>query len=171
MQIKYKTFTMTLEELPLDVGYASEKVKLLGIDNKEYILGGHNGKTQLFITTSKLEEDFLQELKEIQELLPQGGEYEVTASLIVPNPSYTNPNLSKIDFYIDAKEEFGDFYSVRLKGEPYNNQFTKALILVSKDGAIFYDEFLSDLENKFNLETLYRKIVAAQTCYTGKGCH
>lgn len=171
MQIKYKTFTMTLEELPLDVGYASEKVKLLGIDNRESILGGQNGKTQLFITSPKLDEEFLEELLEIGELLPQGGEYEVSASLIVPNQTYINPQIKNINFYVDLQEEFGDFYSVRLKGEPYHGAFTKAIILVSKDGAIFYDEFVPYLEKKFNLETLYRKIVAAQICYTGKGCH
>ena len=34
-----------------------------------------------------------------------------------------------------------------------------------------YDEFVKELSEKFNLSTLLRKIFAAQTCYTGKGCH
>lgn len=162
---------MNLEEQPLDIGYASEKVALVDAEKKEAFIGGHNGKTQLFITTPFIDAAFTQELKALQEILPKGGLYEVTAALIVANDRHTNPALEGIDFYIDEGEEFGDFYGVRLRGEPYGGEFTKALILVSKDGAIYYDEFLGDLADRFNLDTLYRKIAAAQLCYTGKGCH
>lgn len=162
---------MHLEEMPLDIGYASEKVLVTTSDTQEYILGGQNGKTQLIITTPYIDDNFIQELKEIDEILPIGGDYEVTASLVVANKKQTIPEFEKINFFIDTNEELGDFYGVRLKGEPYENELTKAAILISKDGAIFYDDFLEDLDDKFNIETLYRKIAAAQECYTGKGCH
>lgn len=171
MQIKLKTFTMHLEDMPLDIGYASEKITLTSVDGTESILGGQNGKTQLIITTPTLDDAFLEELKTINDLLPQGGDYEVTASLVVANNKHDVPLLDKFNFYIDTKEELGDFYGVRLKGEPYNDELTKAIILISKDGAIFYDDFASNIEDKFNIDTLYRKIAAAQICYTGKGCH
>lgn len=171
MQVQSNTSIMHLEDLPLDVGYASEEVTLKNIDNKHQTLGGHNGKTQLIITTPKIDDGFLEELKSINSSLPQGGEYEVTASLVVANDSHINPELENIKFFVDEQDEFGDFYGVRLKGEPYDKELTKALILISKDGAIFYDEFTPNLEDKFNLETLDRKILAAQVCYTGKGCH
>ncbi|MFA6139062.1 MAG: hypothetical protein WC667_13390 [Sulfurimonas sp.] len=171
MQIKFKTFTMNLEDMPLDVGYASEAVQLKGIDNMLHTLGGHNGKTQLFITTPFIDKEFLEELSLINEMLPHGGAYEVNTALVVANALHENPNLEKIDFFIDSENEFGDFYGTRLEGEPYNSELTKSLILVSKDGAIFHDEFMKDLSDKFNLDTLLRKITAAQICYTGKGCH
>lgn len=171
MRITFKTFTMRLEELPLDVGYACEKVKLKDIHGNQHIIGGQNGNTQLIITTPFIDEAFLEELSEINNNLPQGGDYKVTASLVVANDSHINPNLEKINFLIDSDEEFGDFYATRLKGVPYNAEFTKALILISKDGAIFYDEFVKDIENKFKIDTLLRKIAAAQICYTGTGCH
>jgi thiol peroxidase len=162
---------MSLEDTPLDVGYASDKVTISDTNGADFVIGGQNGKTQVFITSPIIDEAFIQELQKLQDILPKGGEHEVTAALIVPNKNHSNPKLENINFYIDSKEEFGDFYSVRLKGEPYNNEFTKAVIVISKDGAIFYDEFLDDLEKEFNQDTLYRKIFAAQTCYTGKGCH
>ncbi len=171
MQITYKTSTMHLEDLPLDIGYACEEVKLKDTENNTHIVGGQNGKTQLIITTPFIDDVFIKELTEINDILPKGGEYEVTAALIVANDLHKNPNLEKIDFLIDADQELGDFYGTRLKGEPYNNEFTKALILVSKDGAIFHDEFTKDIDDKFNIDTLLRKIMAAQVCYTGKGCH
>lgn len=162
---------MHLEDLPLDVGYASEKVTLKDVNTEDYVLGGHNGKTQLIITTPTIDESLIEELKNIDISLPQDDEHEVTASLIVANNSHINPELKHIKFLVDTKGEFGDFYGVRLKGGSYDNEFTKALILISKDGAIFYDQFCKDLTDTFNIDTLSRKILAAQVCYTGKGCH
>jgi thiol peroxidase len=162
---------MKLEDLPLDVGYASERVTLLDEEKNPHAVGGQNGQTQLFITTPFIDEAFLGELAQINKLLPHGGDFVVTATLIVANDAHKNPHLEKIAFLMDAEGEFGDFYGVRLLGEPYDFELTKALILISKDGAIFYDEFVQDLSDSFNLDTLLRKITAAQICYTGKGCH
>ena len=162
---------MRLEDMPLDIGYASEEVTLRGSDGKNHLLGGHNGKTQLIITAPFIDDAFVRELQEIDAMLPRGGEYEVSAALVVANDSHENPQLENFDFFIDSEEEFGDLYGVRLAGEPCAGELTKAAILISKDGAIFYDEFPANLHDRFNTDTLLRKIAAAQTCYTGKGCH
>ena len=171
MQIEYKTSTMHLEDMPLDIGYASEKVTLEDEGGNDTELGGHNGKTQLIISASFIDDDLIDELKKIDADLPKGGEYEVTAHLVVANDKHTDPQLENIKFLIDTKEEFSDFYGTKLSGGTHDSELTKAIILISKDGAIFYDEFKNNLEDKFNTDTLARKILAAQTCYTGKGCH
>ncbi len=171
MQVHLNTSTMRLEDFPMDVGYASEKVTLTDSEGKVHTIGGQNGKTQLIISTPFIDDAFIDELKELSEQLPKGGDYEVTAALVVANDTHTPPELGGIDFFVDSQEEYGDFYGVRLVGEPYGGELTKAAILVSKDGAIFYDDFVENLENRFNTDTLLRKIMAAQTCYTGKGCH
>ncbi|WP_156922647.1 hypothetical protein [Lebetimonas sp. JH292] len=44
---------------------------------------------------------------------------------------------------------------------------TKALILISKDGAIYYDP--DDVYQKFNLEKLKRKIISSKEIYNNKG--
>jgi peroxiredoxin len=171
MQIELDKSVMHLEEMPLDVGYASEKVTLINSEGQTCVIGGQNGKTQLIITAPFIDDDLRNELNAINGMLPQGGEHVVTAALVVANSSHTNPELGKFNFYIDSNNEFGDFYGVRLAGEPCGGELTKALILVSKDGAIFYDEFAKNLHDNFDTDTLLRKISAAQTCYTGQGCH
>ena len=163
---------MRLEEMPLDIGYASEVISVTDKESKkETTLGGQNGKTQILISVPFIDESVKEELKSIDKDLPSGGEYEVTASLILTKEPEDDLGLEKIKVYLDDKEEFADFYGTKLSGEPFENGLTKALILISKDGAIFYDDFVEDLGEKFNQETLARKIYAAQTCYTGKGCH
>ncbi len=171
MQVRSNTSTMRLEDFPLDVGYASEHVTLTDSEGNAHTLGGQNGKTQLIISTPFIDKALIDELKELDAMLPKGGDYEVTAALVVANDTHERPALEGIDFFIDSEGEYGDFYGVRLVGEPYGGELTKAAILVSKDGAIFYDDFVENLENRFNTDTLLRKIMAAQTCYTGKGCH
>lgn len=171
MQIEYKTSTMRLEDMPLDIGYASEKVILKDKDGHNIEIGGHNGKTQLIISASFIDDNLIDELKRIDTDMPRGGEYEVTAYLVVANDDHIDPKLENIKFLVDSEDEFSDYYGTKLSGAPYENELTKAVILISKDGAIFYDEFKNNLEDKFNTDTLARKILAAQTCYTGKGCH
>jgi len=162
---------MHLEDMPLDIGYASEKVILSDSNGKECSIGGHTGKTQLIVTTPSIDETFLNQVKRISEIIPTSGEHEVVASLIVANDSHKAVELDKFDFLIDVNEEFADMYGVRLKGEPFDGELTKAVILISKDGAIYYDQFCDDLNHELNTDILYRKILSAQLCYTGKGCH
>lgn len=169
MQITLDTYTMHLEEMPLDIGYASEQVVVNDISGKEYSIGGHNGKTQLIISTPLIDDDFIDELKSVENILETDS--DMTASVIVANDIHSSPKFEKLNFYIDKNAEFADMYGMRLIGEPYNHELTKAIILISKDGAIFYDDIPLNLKDKFNIELLYRKIAAAQTCYTGKGCH
>jgi len=171
LQIQLNTYIMHLEDEPLDIGYASEKVSVKESSGKEKILGGQDGKTQVIITTPFIDEKFKEELSELQKILPKGGEHEVTTSLIVANDEHTDPLIEDIAFYVDNSGEFGDWYGVRLADGPCENELTKAIFIISKDGALFYDEFVTNLHESFNLERLFRKINAAQICYTGKGCH
>jgi len=171
MQILCNTSTMHLDDMPLDIGYASEEVSLKDKQGKAHQLGGHTGKTQLIITLPYIDDSFKQELEDIAKDLSKGGVHEVDASIIVANDKHDSPQIEGFDFYIDEEEEFADYYGVKLRGQPYEGELTKAIILISKDGAIFYDEFSPDINKGFNTATLARKVLAAQECYTGKGCH
>ena len=171
MHIQYNTSTMRLNDMPLDIGYASERVSVKDISGKEQTLGGQNGKTQLIITLPFINDTCEDELRDIAKDLPKGGDHEVVPSIIVAHSQHKTPDIKGFDFYIDEDEEFADYYGVKLEGDPCNGELTKALILISKDGAIFYDEFVKDINDSFNTATLGRKILAAQECYTGKGCH
>ncbi len=171
MQIRLNTSTMRLEELPLDVGYASEKVTLKDTKGATHVIGGQNGKTQLIITAPFIDDNFVSELNAIGDSLPSGGEHEVVASLVMAGEVHKDPELKRFQYLLDSEGEFADWYGVRLSGAPCEGELTKALFIISKDGALFYDEFAPDLHDAFNAETAIRKIYAAQECYTGKGCH
>ena len=164
---------MRLEDLPLDIGYASEKVTLKTKNGESRHIGGQNGKTQLIITVPFIDDALISELQTIDKALPSGGEdqFEVTGTLIVADSELEDPGLEKIEMLIDSDAEFADWYGVRLSGDPLDGALTKALFVISKDGAMFYDEFTKNLHDPFNAETAVRKIYAAQECYTGKGCH
>ncbi len=171
MQIVLNTTVMHLEEPPLDVGYASQKVRLFCSNGVLREAGGQNGKTQLLITAAFVDAAFMEELERIAESLPKGGDYPLEAALIVAHVSHELPNIEGFEVLIDGEGEFGDWYGVRIKDGPCANELAKTLFVISKDGAIFYEEIPSNLLESFNLDTLTRKIYAAQTCYTGKGCH
>lgn len=162
---------MHLEDIPLDIGYASEQVTLTKEDGQSCNVAGQNGKTQLIITVPFINDPLITELKEISRSIPKEEEHEVTVSLIVAKEGHQNPGVEGFDFLIDSKGEFGDWYGLRLADGPLEGELTKAVTLISKDGALFYDEFPTDLDEPFKHDTLLRKIAAAQTCYTGKGCH
>lgn len=175
MKVTFNNNTMQLEETPLDIGYASDEVCVTNEEEKEFKIAGHTGFTQLIITAPFIDDSFNEELKEIAKMVEEAKnnnqEHKIQASLIVANNKHQNPNIKEIDFYIDSKKEFGDWYGLRLKGTPLEDEFTKSLMVVSKEGTIFYDDFVKDILDPFNKENLYRKIVASQLCYTGEGCH
>lgn len=171
MQVYSKSSVMHLESLPVDIGYASDKVTLSTSEGKEIVIGGQNGLTQLIMSAPHVDDELIHELELLDKALPTKGDNGVEIFFVLSKGTKEIPEVGRIQFLIDTQEEYADFYSTRLVGAPYDGMLTKALIVISKDGALFYDEFLEDLDKPFNKETLERKILAAQLCYTGKGCH
>ena len=68
-------------------------------------------------------------------------------------------------------DEFGPMYGTKIVQGDLENKLAKALFLISKDGAIFYLEFLKNLEENFDLERLRVELNKAYITYTGVGCH
>jgi len=167
LQITYNTSILHLEDMPLDIGYASEKVDLKNASGENFRIGGQNGSTQLLISAPFIDEMLITQLKEIDTLLSLNALGGITKALIVANDTHTLPSLEEWISGYDVDEAFGDYYGVRLN----NKELAKSLFILSKDGAIFYHEILSDLNETFNVDKALAKIVAANSCYTGKGCH
>lgn len=171
MQINYNTSTLYLEDMPLDVGYASEKVSLKNHKDETFTIGGQNGFTQLILSTPFIDNGFLVQLEEIDTLLSLNALQGISKALVVANSKHTNPQMEGWQFGIDTDEEFGDYYGMRIAKGKLGGEFAKGLFIVSKDGALFYNEILNDLNESFSLEKALPKIAAAMNCYTGKGCH
>ncbi|MFA6396870.1 MAG: hypothetical protein WCW84_12970, partial [Sulfurimonas sp.] len=163
----YNTSTLYLEDMPLDVGYASEKVSLKNHKDETFTIGGQNGFTQLLISAPFIDEALISQLTEIDTLLSLNALGGITKALIVANDKHELPILEEWLSGYDYDEAYGDYYGVRLS----NKELAKTLVIVSKDGAVFYHEILSDLNAPFSLEKALPKIAAAINCYTGKGCH
>lgn len=170
MHITYKEHSLSLEDLPLDVGYASECVTCSKQTSEDITVGGHVANTtQLFITSPIVDSAFLNELKSLQQFVAPLE--HINAYYITDLDDFNTPTLEGFEVLIDKDGEFGDMYGTRLIDSPLRSQLTKSVIVVSKDGAIFYDEFLATLNAAFNQDVLCTKILAAQNCYTGQGCH
>ncbi|MDP3587141.1 MAG: hypothetical protein Q8R58_03740 [Sulfuricurvum sp.] len=167
MQIVYNTSTLYLEDMPLDVGYASEKVSLKNHKDETFTIGGQNGFTQLIFSTPFINDVLLAQLEEIDTLLGLNALQGITKALVVANGQHELPTLEEWLSGYDHDEAYGDYYGVRLS----NKELAKSLFIISKDGAIFYHEILSDLNAPFSIDKALAKIVAANSCYTGKGCH
>ena len=167
MQITYNTSTLLLEDMPLDVGYASEKVVLKNSAGEVFSIGGQNGATQLIITAPFIDDPLITQLQEIDMLLSLNALGGITKALIVANDKHEIPALEEWLGGYDVNEAYGDYYGVRLS----NKELTKSLFIISKDGAVFYHEILADLNAPFSIDKALAKIVAANSCYTGKGCH
>jgi peroxiredoxin len=167
LQIKFNTSTLSLEDLPLDIGYASEKVNLKNHVGEVFTLGGQNGGTQLLISAPFVDESLLEQISQLDTLLSLNALGGITKALIFANSKHSMPNLEEWLVGYDYDEAYGDYYGVRLN----NKELAKTLFILSKDGAVFYHEILDDLNALFSLDKTLSKIVAANSCYTGKGCH
>lgn len=171
MLIRYNTHTLTLDDMPLDIGYASEKVDLKNGAGELFRIGGQNGGTQLLISLPFIDKSLMGQLRELDSLLYINALGGITKALIVATEKCDMPVMEEWLTGYDYDETFGDYYGVRLSEGELGGEFAKALFVISKDGAVFYNEVLSDLNEPFSLDKVLLKIAAAQSCYTGKGCH
>lgn len=158
---------LSLEDMPLDVGYASEKVNLKNHAGEVFNIGGQNGFTQILISAPFIDESLLAQISELDTLLSLNALGGISKALIVANVHHIMPHFDEWLVGYDYDESYGDYYGIRLS----NKELAKALFIISKDGAVFYHDILDDLNAPFNLDKALSKIVAANSCYTGKGCH
>lgn len=167
MQITYHTSTLQLEDMPLDIGYASEKVSLKNRSGETFTVGGQNGATQLLISAPFIDDLLITQLHELSTFFSLNALGGITKALIVATDKQELPSLEEWLSGYDYDEAYGDYYGLRLS----NKELAKSLFIISKDGAVFYHEILADIDTPFSIDKALSKIVAAQSCYTGKGCH
>jgi hypothetical protein len=167
LYIRYNTSVVELEDMPIDIGYASERVELKNSSDESFSIGGQNGFTQLIISTPFIEKSLLDQLVEFDSLLTINALNGMTKALVVADKIELSPIMEEWLIGYDYDEAFGDYYGVRLS----NKKLAKSLFIISKDGALFYHEILDDVNAPFSIDKALVKIAAANNCYTGKGCH
>lgn len=171
MQIQFNTYTMRLEEEPLDIGYASEKVAVTDEKGLSRPVGGQDGSTQLIVSAPFIDAAFNHELKKLSDVIAMSPLIEASATLIVANDQHDTEGTEGFACCIDTEKEFGDWYGVRIKDGPLEGELAKALFVITRDGSLYYDEIVPNLHTSFDVDKALSKIAAAQECYTGKGCH
>jgi len=169
MQVSLDTHTMRLEDMPLDEGYASEKIRAKDILGEEVEFGGQNGKTQIIISAPFLDKNNFNEFNTIFE--DKDLEMQDVEKFFIVSSKEDVKIASTMPLIVDENEMFGDEFGVRISDAPFKGKLTKSLFIISKDGAIFYEEVPTDLNTSFEVEKIYQKTMAALACYTGKGCH
>lgn len=171
MNIEYKSETLEIEDL-IELGYEAERVEVKNLKNEVLEIGGYKKVTELFISLPFLSEENLTEIKEYDEDLKEIKDM-VNAYLIVDEKFDTKKltSLSSFEVVIDYKKEFGDMYGLEILNGSLEGKLTKSLIIVSKDGTLFYEDIAKNVEDNFNIDTFLYKMNVALNCYTGKGCH
>ena len=69
----------------MDIGYASEKVKLYDEKGHSHMIAGQNGKTQLIISAPFINKTFKDELQKIDELLSGEVNENLECHLVMAN--------------------------------------------------------------------------------------
>ncbi|MCH9814105.1 MAG: hypothetical protein K0U47_09210, partial [Epsilonproteobacteria bacterium] len=133
MQVTLNAQTMMLEDIPLDEGYASEKVTAKDMRGKEITFGGQNGKTQIIISAPYLDEENFNEFDQLMKHEDLAIE-DVQKYFILSSKADLKSDCD-LPLLIDEEEHFGDEFGVRISEAPLKGKLTKALFIVSKDGA------------------------------------
>lgn len=169
MQINMQNVPLTLEDIPLDEGYASEKVEATDIGGAKVIFGGQTGKTQIVFSAPYLDQTNLQEFEAI--FNDKDFDQEQIEKYLIVATKEDIKVATDLPLLIDSDEAFGDYYGVRISDTALEGKLAKTLFVISKDGAIFYEEIPNEQTAAFDTQKLYQKTLAALNCYTGKGCH
>lgn len=174
-KIKYKNETLKLCEDFIDIGYMAENYEAADIDGKTVeIRRSHPDKSMsLFISFPALE-DFEPEILKIDKFL-SNLQVAVNCYLVFAKSNDLTAELAKkltkLIPVFDTEDEFGPMYGTKLESGSLEGELTKALFLISKDGAVFYLQMPEDLEKEIDLDRLQVELNKAYVSYTGVGCH
>lgn len=170
--VTYKGKELKLVEDIMDVGYMAESFDAKDINANEVHISRSDEKRgmSLFVSAPFCDAD----LSALDELLSH-IEVDINCYFIFEklngDVKEFAKGLKKFEVLEDAEDEFGEMYGVKITSDEFKGILAKALFLISKDGAVFYIDFLKDLEDSFNLERLRAELNRAYVTYTGVGCH
>lgn len=170
--ILYKNKSYELIDDFIDVGYMAENFVAKDFEDNEVKVQRSNPEKSMSIFVSAPFGD--ESLLQLDELLSH-IEVDLKCYFVFEKKDESlvafHKSLKKFQIVFDAFDEFGPMYGTKIVQGDLENRLAKALFLVSKDGAVFYLEFLKNLEENFDLERLRIELNKAYITYTGVGCH
>lgn len=170
MKLTYKTIPFALEDDILDVGYAAEKVEVMTKDDKKVLIGGHQNRIQIIVSSPFADETLYNELESLVAGMNEMAAGRIDGYLITAQPQ----DGWKEGFFahvVDFDEAYGDYYGVRIGDGELKGELTKCLAIVAEDGTLMYMDVPVGIEEPFNVERFVRNINTAMSCCDKKGCH
>ena len=174
--ITFKDEKYELCEDFIDIGYMAENFEIADINGKiKEIKRSHSdGSMSLFISFPDTSDNFSKEILKIDQFMSK-IQVPIKCYFIFNEKSENTVvfknRLKKFEMVFDIEEEFGNMYGAKIISGSMKDKLTKALFLISKDGAVFFLDMPTDLEKEFDLERLQVELNKAYITYTGSGCH
>ncbi|MGE4457380.1 MAG: hypothetical protein AB7E13_10610 [Arcobacteraceae bacterium] len=171
MRIKYKDEALELIDEFVEVGYKSERVKILSKTNENITIGGYNNTKKVVLIISMPDIDGINTQIQKLDTYLKNIVVDIDCFLVMSNEKVFDLSLSKLIPVCDKYKEFGTMYGTLIVDGSLENELCKALFIIGKDGAIYYENTLENLSDEFDLERLSIELNRAFGSYTGKGCH
>ena len=160
----------------IDIGYMAENFEVSDVngEKKEIKRSHSDGAMSLFISFPDASDDFSKEILKIDQFM-SNIQVPIQCYFIfnekLDNTTVFKNRLKKFAMVFDTEDEFGNMYGTKIVSGNLKDKLTKALFLISKDGAVFFLDIPSNLEKEFDLERLQVELNKAYVTYTGVGCH
>jgi len=176
-EIIYKDNICDLTDDFIDIGYMAEDIEVSDLNGqiKQIKRSHENGAMTLYVSFPDTSDNFIKEMFKLDEFMSH-IQVEIYCYFIFnkldENEIILKNRLKKFQVVIDNQDDFGNMYGTKIINGVLEDKLTKALFLISKDGAIFYLEMPNDISNKqIDLERLQVELNKAYITYTGAGCH
>lgn len=172
----YKGKEFELTEDFIDIGYMAENIEVTDFygKTKEIKRSDEKGSMTLLISFPFIQDGFLDEILVLDKFM-SNIQVDINCYFIFsnncPEKSAIKNRLEKFEIVYDTEDEFGNMYGTKIVSGELEDKLTKALFLISKDGAVFYLDMPDDLEKPIDLERLQVELNKAYVTYTGVGCH
>ncbi len=176
-KIIYKGESFELCDDFIDVGYMAENIEVKNSKSGETfeIKRSHEDKSMtLLISFPDADNGFSLEILKLDEFMSK-IEVPINCYFVFDKkfdePVMLKNRLKKFEVCSDIEDQFGDMYGTKILSGKLDGKLCKSLFLISKDGAVFYLNMPTNMEDEFDLERLRVELNKAYVSYTGVGCH
>lgn len=174
-KLLYKNEEQILVDDFMDVGYMAENIAVLSTCKEQIELKRSNADKSMSIFVSfPSVNDFENEILRLDKFMSD-IKVDINCYLLFDSFSSQSVNIEEklniFKVFFDEEEEYGNMYGTKIEKGTLENKLTKALFLISKDGAVFYVDMPELIEKPLDIDRLHVELNKAYVAYTGVGCH
>ncbi|QOG11258.1 hypothetical protein [Arcobacter sp. FWKO B] len=171
MRVKYKDEALELIDEIIEIGYKSEKVKVCSNGGETTTIGGFQAsKTVVLIVSLPNIENTDIQIQKLDNFL-SNIVVDIDCYLVLANELKTDVKTKKLQLMYDKYKEFGTMYGTLITSSTLENELCKAIFIIGKDGAIYYEQTMDNLQDELDFEKLSIELNRAFSTYNGQGCH